>query len=596
MTPSHYSPSPPSGFSRREGGRAVAVALALALLAALPYLARGGLHTFITYDDATYVYQNRMVRDGLSPAGIRWAFVTFHAANWHPLTWISHMADTTLFGNDPWWHHWTSILLHALNSALLFAVLRAMTGTLWRSAAVAALFAVHPLHVQSVAWVSERKDVLSAMFWWLAMGAYARYAVRPCLLRYLIVAGMFALGLLSKPMVVTLPFVFLLLDWWPLGRVPGSPARPGGAQAPKMSVPFLLREKAPLLALSALSAFLTYRAQAGGSAVWEQPPALTRAGNALISYVKYLLMAVWPSKLAFFYPYPAEDLPWWQPAMAALFLAATTAAALRLAKRAPWFIVGWLWYLGTLVPVIGLVQVGRQAMADRYTYLPLTGVFIAAVWGLHRLAGGRRRAANTLAAAATAVIALLAAGSWQQVGYWRSGEALFSRALEVTRGNAEAHKHLGKTLFMKGDFGRAAEEYRAALRIIPEYAEVHSDLGAALFNLGERRSAISHFRSAVRHRPEFPEALSNLASALAAEGEQVQAIAAYRRALALSPDNPDIHNNLGVVLMRLGRMGEARESFSAALAIDPAHAGARFNLARLSGSAGAAARGGEAGE
>jgi tetratricopeptide (TPR) repeat protein len=435
-------------------------ALALLTLAAyLPTLHNG----FVNLDDGLYVTGNPHVQQGITGAGVAWALTANVANNWHPLTLLSHLLDCQLFGLDAAGHHATSLLLHLANVVLLFAVLRRLTGAVWRSAAVAALFAVHPAHVESVAWVAERKDVLSALFWLLAMAAYGRYARRPSVGRYLPVALAMALGLAAKPMVVTLPFALLLLDIWPLERL--------GLGWKRLAV-----EKLPLLALSAASSLVTLHYQRTSLAPLGLDPWSLRLANAAVSYTAYLGKLLLPSNLAVFYPIPLA-IPAWKVAGAVALLAILTALAVRTARKAPWLLVGWLWFLGTLVPVIGLVQVGRQAMADRYTYIPSIGLFVAIVWGIAGLVGERRA---VLATAAAVVIALLVAGTWMQAGTWRDSVTLYRHALAVTPDNYLAHLGLAKALVAKGDGAGAAEQYRAALALRPGLIEARAGLEAVL--------------------------------------------------------------------------------------------------------------------
>jgi hypothetical protein len=443
--------------SGRRLSLALGAALALLTLAAwLPALRNG----FVNLDDPYYVTANPRVLQGITRAGIAWALTAKVASNWHPLTLFSHMLDGQLYGLKPAGHHATSLLLHLANVLLLFEVLRRMTGAAGRSAAVAALFAVHPTRVESVAWIAERKDVLSALFWILAMGAWARYARRPSIGRYGLVAFLMILGLMAKPMVVTLPFALLLLDVWPLDRLPLGWRRLGV-------------EKLPLLALSAASSLITLRYQEMSLAPLEVVPWSLRAANALVAYAAYLGKLFWPTRLAIFYPIPPV-IPAWKIAGAALLLIAITALAVWRARREPWLLTGWLWFLGTLVPVIGLVQVGRQAMADRYTYIPSIGLFLALVWTLAELARAHRAA---LAATAGIVILALAVATRVQVGYWADSATLFRHALTATDdGNYLAHIGLGKALMGEKDCAGAAEQFRAVLARYPHMSEAHAGL------------------------------------------------------------------------------------------------------------------------
>ncbi|HWR97898.1 MAG TPA: hypothetical protein VN317_05690, partial [Candidatus Methanoperedens sp.] len=423
--------------------RSLLVALALALLAAAPYFADGGRRAFVLLDDDVYIYENRAVLDGLSAGGVRWAFTTFSEGNWHPLTWLAHMAVATLFGADPWWHHAATVALHALATALFFAVLLRLTGAAARSAFAAALFAVHPLHVESVAWAAELKDVLSGCFFMFVLLAYGRHVRQPGTSRFVVVALLLAAGLMAKSMLVTVPFVLLLLDWWPLGRC-GSP---GGAG--RIAWGRALVEKAPLFALVLASSLLTFAAQRAGGAVVGADflPVWDRIGNGVISCVDYLRTALCPRGLAVFYPYRPLVEPW-RVAVGGAILAAAATAVLALRRRG-YLATGWLWFVGMLVPVIGLVQIGGQARADRYMYLPLAGLAIVLAWGAGD--GARRLGRPALTAGAAAVVvAVLATLATRQAGYWRDGETLFRRALAVTTDNAMIHNNLGVVLVNSG--------------------------------------------------------------------------------------------------------------------------------------------------
>jgi hypothetical protein len=452
----------------------ILLAAALALLAAfafLPVLGNG----FVLLDDGLYVTHNAWVAKGLTAGGLARVWSANVANNWHPLTMLSHMLDCQLWGLAPAGHHLTSLLLHIANVLLLFSALLRMTGAAWRSAAAAALFAVHPLHVESVAWVAERKDVLSACFWLLALLAYRRYALRPSLGRYLLVALAMALGLTAKPMVVTLPFVLLLLDVWPLGRLRWEPGWRGRLGR-------LALEKLPLLALSAAASLVTLHYQATSLVGLEIVPWRLRLANAAVSYAVYLGKILLPRHLAVFYPLSLE-IPAWKAVAAGGLIALLTALALWRVRREPWLLVGWLWFLGTLVPVIGLVQVGRQAMADRYTYLPSIGIFLAVCWELPELAGARARGARgraALAALAVAAILALAAGTRAQVRSWSDSAALFRHALAVTRDNYVAHLGLAKALMQEKDWTGAAAHYRAALALRPGLPDARTGLAEAL--------------------------------------------------------------------------------------------------------------------
>ena len=458
-----------------------AAALALLTLAAFePSLA----NRFVNLDDTLYVTANPMVRKGLTWEGFVWAWTANVANNWHPLTLLSQMVDCQLFGVNPAGHHLMSLLLHLANVLLLFEVLRRMTSTAGRStagrsAAVAGLFAVHPLHVESVAWVAERKDVLSALFWILAMGAYHRYALRPSIGRYLVVALAMALGLMAKPMVVTLPFVLLLLDVWPLGRLRLDEPDWG------RRLMRLTAEKLPLLGLSAAASLVTLQYQTTSLVSLESLPWRVRLANSAVSYAVYIGKTLLPRHLAVFYPIPLE-IPAWKAVGAAVLIAALTALAAWKVRQAPWLLVGWLWFLGTLVPVIGLVQVGRQAMADRYTYLPSIGLFLAICWGLPALAASRRWRAALAVSAVLALLALTAA-TRAQVHHWADSVTLYRHALAVTRGNYVANIGLARALASRRDWSGAAEQYRAALALRPGLRGVPKALAQALREAKSRK-------------------------------------------------------------------------------------------------------------
>jgi Flp pilus assembly protein TadD len=548
------------------------VALALVGLVALVY-ARVLGHEFVNYDDDRYVTANARVVHGLTPTGFAWALSATHAANWHPLTWLSHMLDVELYGLDAAGHHLTSVALHAANAVLLLLALHALTGAFWQSAVVAALFAVHPLRVESVAWIAERKDVLSGLCWMLTLGAYARYVRRPGWGRYLVLAVCFAAGLMAKPMLVTLPCVLLLLDAWPLGRLGSTPVRRHVA------------EKLPLLALSAASAAVTVVAQRHGGALQdgETWSATERLTHAAVAYVLYLWKTVWPARLACFYPHPAGagGIPISHALGAAALLGLATFLALRARCRQPWLLFGWLWFLGTLVPVIGFVQVGSQAMADRYAYLPLVGVYVAVVWGVAAAVASRPGLRRAAVAAATAVIAALALATVVQAGRWANSRTLFEHALAVTDGNYVACNNLGSALLDAGDAEHAAAQFRAALEIRSEFAPAHNNLGLLRVRAGDPAGAVAHFERAVALDPRFAEAHNNLGAALQRLGRLEQAARHFERALDLEADHGRAHNNLGVILESRGDLAGAVEHYETALRLLPDFAEAHSNLGNV---------------
>ena len=561
--------------------RHVVICAALAALVVIVYW-RVTAFPFILLDDEPLILKNPAVQGGLTLEGVRWAFATDMDAGWIPLTWLSRMLDVTLFGMNAGGHHLVNVLLHLMNTLLLFGVLREATGNTWKSGLVAALFAVHPLHVESVAWVTERKDVLAAFFWMLSLGAYIRYAARPGAARYGAAALFFFLGLLSKPIVVTLPFALLLLDYWPLRRLwpsPDSSDEPPSRSSPVAPVRLVL-EKLPLFLLSAAISAVTYFSQKGIGAVTpiDANPLRARAGNALLSYAVYLRKALWPSDLAIFYPHPGANLVTWKPVAAGLFLCLATAWAMRQARRQRWLVVGWFWYLGTLVPVIGLVQVGGIGMADRCTYIPMIGIYLIVVWGAGESAARFKVPAPVATAAASACLLALAACAWLQAGYWRGSEPLFRRALDVTEGNWLAHSLIGQIDSMAGKDVEAEAHYREALRIWPWLPDVHNSLGEVLDRMGRTEEAISNFREELVIQPRHAPAQYNLGVTYYRIGKIGEAAACFRETLRILPDHPEAHNNIGVYLLDTGREDEAIAHFRAALRVRPDYPEAHHNL------------------
>lgn len=520
-------------------------------------------HQFVNYDDDDYVASNPRIR----AIDAVWAFTTFHEANWHPLTWLSHMIDYRLFGLNAGWHHATNLLLHIASTILLFLVLRRMTGFTWRAAFVAALFAIHPLHVESVAWVAERKDVLSTFFLMLALLAYARYAEHPGIGRYLLVMGAFALGLMSKPMLVTLPVILLLLDWWPLGRV---------SNGKGWTLRRLVIEKLPLIALAAASGVITFIAQDRGLAVGslEHYPIGVRIANALVAYVSYLVKMVYPTKLTVFYPHPESSLPMWQVIGSAVILLGVTALVLRVRRTRPYLAVGWLWYLVTLLPVIGLVQVGMQAMADRYTYVPLVGAFVAVAWLIGRIVPIR-----LVRLLAVLIVAALMPLTWRQVGCWRDSETLFRHALAVTERNAVAENNLGLALVEQKQFDEAVGHHRSAVEYAPDWADARYSLGAALLRNDQPAEAVAEFEAALTIDGNHASAHQNLGAALIRLGDLPGAIRHLKRAIEIRPDYAHGYSNLGTAYSLQGKLDESVECLSRAVEIDPSLADAHYNLA-----------------
>jgi len=578
-----------------------------------------GSHDFVRFDDPSYLTENPHVLAGWTLDGAKWAFTTGHMANWHPLTWLSHMLDVELFGMDAGRHHLAGAALHGLNTVLLFLVLHAATGSRWRSGLVAALFSAHPLHVESVAWAAERKDLLCALFWLLSTGAYIAWSRTRRRSWYVAAAAFLALALLAKPMAVTAPLTFLLLDYWPLRRL----APPAGIGETAQCLPLrtLLAEKAPFFLLSAASSLATVVAQRGGGAVrdFEPYPLGVRLANAALSYAGYLRKTALPFDLSVYYPHPWDvrgSLPWPAVAWSTLLLAVVTTAAIRYARRFPPLFAGWAWYVLTLTPVIGIVQVGDQAMADRYTYVPLVGVFIILAWGGEGLFRKWEKVPRAIpAAAAAAVVVAAAILAHGQAGYWKDSPTLFRRALAVTTGNWVIHYNLGCGLQAQGNHAEAVAHFRETLKVRPTEPSALNNLGFSLSRLGDPSGAVAAYRRAVEVKPDYVEARTNLGNALLRQGSTKEAIAQFRQALAVrpgdgiarlalatalaqagpepeaeteflellrrEPENADAHNDLGVLLARQKRENEALRHFREAFRIAPEHPDAAGNLRKM---------------
>ena len=498
-------------------------------------------YDFVNYDDPSYVYQNTRITNGINFANVTWAFTHVHSENWHPLTTITHMLDCQLYGLNAGWHHFTNVLLHCLAVVLLFVALQQMTGALWRSAFVAAVFAVHPLHVESVAWIAERKDVLSAVFFMLTLLAYLHYTRAPSIGRYLTVALVVALGLMSKPMLVTIPFVLLLLDYWPLRRFEARKSRTG------RQLLRLILEKIPLIVLAAVSSTITVLAQRGAIGWTEQLPISERVTNALVAYVIYIRQMFWPAALAVFYPHPENRLPVWEVNLALIILVGITLAALLFRKRAPYFVTGWLWYLGMLVPVIGLVQVGWQGHADRYTYLPQIGLYIAVTWAVSDWSRSWRFQRIILGTATALIVGALSWCAWLQTSYWRDSETLFTRALAVTRNNDVALNNLGIIFLDKGQLDEAISKLQAAINLRPENAPAHDNLAKALLKKGQVTEAMVQYRKFLELEPANVEARNTLGTALIQQGHVREAIDQWQEALVTQPENGNAASNLAWV-------------------------------------------------
>lgn len=536
---------------------------------------------FTNYDDGDYVFENPYVLQGIGARSARWAFTTTRQANWHPLTWLSLELDASLGGTGPAVFHATNVVLHAANTLLVFLFLDRATGVRLASALVAALFAVHPLHVESVAWISERKDVLSAFFWFLALLAWVEYLRHRRFAAYAVVFLVFLFGLLAKPMVVTLPLVLLLLDVWPFGRL----------RAPTRDAWPLVREKAPLFVLSALSAATTIYAQHAGGALGtlQYYPLAVRVENAVVACGTYLFQTILPAHLAVLYPHPGGSLPAWKVILSATLLAGATIGALRAARRRPYLTVGWFWFVVTVLPVLGLIQAGSQARADRFTYIPLVGVFIAVAWGVRDLiVGAPARLRERLQAAAwvasIVVLVLLGGVAVVQVGTWRNGIALFEHAVAVTDPNPIAQNNLGNAYLQRngpGDVARAMGRYAEAVRLDPRFALARSNLGYAYFRRnapGDTDIAMEHYAEAIRLDPSYAKARNNLGESLMHLGRTEDAIALWTNATDGKPDDVDALCNLGWALIEADKTDDGIRRLEQALRVEPTAGCAHFRL------------------
>jgi len=550
------------------------VALVCAALAAATLAVFWGARhcEFVNYDDPAYIISNEALQHGLTARSAQWAFETSAASNWHPLTWLSHLADVSLYGMNPAGHHTTSILLHALNGVLLFLLLRSMTGALWRSAFVAAVFALHPLRVESVAWVSERKDVLSTFFWMLTVWAYVRYAnnlkfqISNFKFHYALALVFYALGLMAKPMLVTLPLILLLLDYWPLGRL-------------TLGIGYLVKEKIPFFVLAAISSVVTFlvQRQGGSVAAIERMPMAARVENAFVSYVRYLEKMFWPARLSPLYPHPGY-WPWWEVAGVVVLLAAITAWVFRRARAQPYLVVGWFWFGIMLLPAIGLVQVGIQSMADRYSYVACVGILIMLAWGANEWLKTQQRILEVAAVLALGACTLLTP---RQVAYWRNSETLFQHAVEVTESNYLACNNLGTYLSDHGEMERAMIYFQKSLAINSNYDEAHNNMGFALTSLGRDREATNEFIKALSLNPHMTEAHNNLGIALGHLGFSDAGIHEFQAALADNPHCAAAHNNYGVALAMRGQLDEAVVQFRLALADQENYLNAHTHLGNV---------------
>jgi Flp pilus assembly protein TadD len=590
------------------------IAAALAVLTLVVYVQVIN-HQFINYDDDLYIHNNPVVIQGLTLKGVGWAFTTFHAGNWHPLTWLSHMLDVQLFGLSAGNHLMVNTLIHVATTLLLFFFLKRVTQARWESALVAALFALHPLHVESVAWAAERKDTLSTFLGLLTLLAYVRYSESTSWKRYAPVALTLMLGLMAKPMLVTWPFLLLLLDWWPLGRLEWKPTD-GIKQLAKPLMP-LIQEKIPLFCLVGASMVVTYLAQLRGGAVQGlvELSLPLRFANMVVSYAKYVLSTFWPVNLGVYYPFSPADMPVWQPIAAFLFLVFITVIVVRQASQRPYLIVGWLWFLGTLVPVIGLVQVGGQAMADRYHYIPSIGLFIALVFTIADFFSARQSSRTVRAAFAIIVLVIMSTLTWRQIDLWRDSVSLFTHTLSVTSDNLPMEYNLAYVLGRQGKSDEAIAHFNEALRINPNYyhalvnlgitladrgklteamrcyeqslqvnpnsAKAHAEMGLVLGRQEKFGEALPHFYKSLEIAPNEPLVRMNLGWTLALLNKHQEAVEHLNEALRLNPNSAETHNNLGLVLMSQGKLEESRSHFSTALQLKPDLGVAQENLKRV---------------
>jgi len=529
-------------------------------------------HDFVNYDDKTYVYGNSLVDAGLSWHGLTQAFIDTQTGNWHPFTIISHMIDCQLFDLKAGGHHFTNVLLHTIAAVLLFFFFRNATGSgrtssIWSSAFVTALFAIHPLHVESVAWIAERKDVLSALFFFLTLITYVRYTRARSLGHYLTMSILFVCGLMSKPMLVTTPVILLLLDYWPLQRMPDS-----------KSFWQLIVEKLPLLTLSVASSINTFVLQERSTGSIAQLPFGWRLQNALVSYVTYIWQTIWPADLAVFYPHPENHLALWQVASSAAFLLAITLFVFLFRRTRPYLFVGWLWYLVMLLPVIGIVEVGLQGHADRYTYLPAVGLYLAVTWPIADTATASILRRKIFVASAILVVLLLSACAWKQTTYWRDSETLWKHTLAVTKENDVAHANFGMLLMDRGELDNALSHFQTALDVRSasahahydlSFALIHGDIGNVLARKGRLDEAIGHLRQAIEFQPNYADAHYNLATALFRKGQLDDAIGEYRTTLSIHPNDAGTHANLGNVLVQKGHLREAMQHYENALQLEP---------------------------
>jgi len=544
---------------------------------------------FVNYDDSDYVSDNPQVLNGLTRDGVIWAFTTNRSANWHPLTWLSLMLDCQLFGSNPGWMHLVNLLLHIANTLLLFAIFKKLTAAVWPSVFVAAAFALHPMHVESVAWIAERKDVLSTLFWLLTLAAYVGYVKRPSVFRYLISLVLFAIGLMAKPMLVTLPFVLLLFDYWPLDRFAatrtvktagGKSRKPAPIHDGRAILYRIIIEKIPFFVLAAVSSVITFIVQKVSGAVINinALPLQDRVANAIVSYMRYIGKMVWPQNLAVFYPFDIGNFTYLQITLCAILLLVISIFVIGFGRKQKYLLVGWFWFIGTLIPVIGLVQVGGQALANRYTYISYIGLFIMIAWGLPELLSKWPQRKIALGLSMVIVLTILGICAHQQLSYWNNGTSLFTHAIKVTQDNYFAHYGLGISYKNLGCHQDAIESYKQAIKIRPDYDEAYNDLGISYFILGRYQDAIEAYKQAIRINPDLAKAYNNLGNAYTNLGRYQDAIEAYKPAIRINPDLAEAHYNLGTAYYKLGRYQDAIEPYKQAIKIKPDFVLAHYNL------------------
>jgi tetratricopeptide (TPR) repeat protein len=535
---------------------------------------------FLNYDDQIYISENPNIHNGITLKAVKWAFTA--ASNiyfWHPLTWLSHILDWQLYGNNAGGHHITNLIFHILNTLLLFFVLKQMTRAIWPSAFVAALFALHPLHVESVAWIYERKDVLSTFFWFLTMWAYVRYVRGPKIAGYLLVVAFLALGLLSKPMLVTLPFVLLLLDYWPLDRLSSKSDKAGK----KHSLPYLLVEKVPLFAMVAVSCIITFNNQKkiGAMSSKENLSLFVRLANTSISYMQYIIKMIWPARLAVFYPHLGPNVSIFYSLISAFLLLVITIFIVKFAQNHRHLFTGWFWYLGTLVPVIGIVQIGGWAMADHYTYIPLTGLFVIIAWGFPDLLAKWRYKKITLISSAVPAILVMSICTFFQLGYWQSNLTLFQHALDVTKNNYVAYSGVANSLVLQGKLDEAIQNYSQAVRIAPRDLIARIGLSDALLKVGKIDQAVIECQKSFQIKSDEPDVLNILGIALGQQGKLDEAVKCFTKSLQIRPDFAITHDNMGHVMILQGNYDEAVVHLTESIRLDPDYALPYYHLGQV---------------